>query len=240
MAQYFLEWKYLKNLYKHSDSNFRDEYTKTKWDKLYDFYYLHLRPCILRILGVICIALTLIMIVSEVTLFIDIKLCVFAYIIENSKNIYLINLFVIIPLLYTTICSLYGIFNLKVYGIYHISNSKNTDANSLLFLSGFMCRIGFPVCYNYLQMLKLQKKQTSLEDLLGVMDLFPIFGKHFTIFYPMILLILVLLNFFDIFRKISNLFGISQFSFTNYNNSDIIEEGHSEFLRSKFMFLLIL
>ncbi len=237
MAQLYLEWKYFKNLYKTSNSKVPDDdhNPKTNWNKLFDLYYLYLRPWILRILGVICIALTLIMILSEITLFFDIKLCVFAYIIENTNNIYLINLFVIVPLLYTTICSLYGIFNLKIYGIYHITNSKNTDANSLLFLSGFICRIGFPVCYNFLQMLKLENKQTILEELLGVMDLFPIFGKHFTVFYPIILFILVLLNFFDIFIKISNLFGISQFTFTNYNNTDKIEEGHSEFLRSKII-----
>lgn len=196
---------------------------------------MYLRPWFLRFLGIICISLTLILILSEITLFIDIKLCIFSYIIETSKNIYLINLCVIIPLLYTTVCSLYGIFNLKVYGIYHISNTKNTDANSLLFLSAFILRIGFPVCYNFLQMLKLKKKQTSLEEVLGVIDLFPVFGKYFTIFYPIILIILVLLNFFDAFRKISNLFGFSQFSFTNYDNCEIIEEGRSEFLRSTYL-----
>jgi len=239
LAENYLEWEYLNKLITNNDSKIRENFqNQNRFNKIYDYFYFFIRPWILRVIGVICATLTIILILSEITNFTQIKLCVFGFLIENSKNIYLLNLYVIIPLFYTTLCSLYGVFNLKIYGIYHISKGRKTDANSLLFLSGFICRIGFPLCFNFLQMLKLKNSKTSLEELLGVMDLFPVFGKHFIIFYPMILIILVLLNLFDVFSKLSKFFGIYRFTFNNYENCEIISDGNSEYLKSNLKIFL--
>ena len=51
----------------------------------------------------------------------------------------------------------------------------------------------------------MRSYKTSLEELLGVMDLFPVFGNNFAVFYPTVLVIFILFNLFDIYGKISNL-----------------------------------
>jgi hypothetical protein len=88
-----------------------------------------------------------------------------------------------------------------------------------------MCRIGFPLCLNFVQILKIPNFTTALEELMGVTDLVPVFGKSFIIFYPMVLIVLCLFNLFDGCGKIMNFMGFYSFGFTNPYNDDKIEEG---------------
>ena len=82
-------------------------------------------------------------------------------------------------------------------------------------------------------------QSTILKTLLGVMDLFPVFGKYFIIFYPMILLLLSFLNVFNIIEKISKLIGFSTFTLKNINESENVDEGLTEFNRSKLHFFFL-
>jgi hypothetical protein len=147
------------------------------------------------------------------TLFMNIHFSVFGYFIKLAENIYITNLIVLIPLIFLFLTTLYGLFNLRIFKFYkiYISSNQETDAYSILFLSGFICKIGFPLCLNFLQILRIDTNQTSLEAFLGVMDLLPVFGKNFAIFYPSILIIFVILNTFDIIGKISKILGFESF-----------------------------
>ena len=176
-------------------------------------------------MGVISILFSIATILSEITLFLDLPLSIFAYFIEKSSNIYVMNIMVLVPLVFLFSTSLYGVFNLKFFGIYHVSKKQNTDPSSLLFLTGFICKVGYPLCLNFLQILKMRSYKTSLEELLGVMDLFPVFGNNFAVFYPTVLVIFILFNLFDIYGKISNLLGLSAFGFKNTQTEEIIEDG---------------
>lgn len=81
-------------------------------------------------------------------------------------------------------------------------------------------------------MIKFDKKNTQFIDLVGTMNLISDFGQYFSIFYPTILVLLCLLNYFDVFTKISDLFGISSFSFKNFESCEVIAEGYKEFIKS--------
>jgi xanthine/uracil permease len=96
-----------------------------------------------------------------------------------------------------------------------------------------MCRLAFPICFNFIQTLKIEKKDTSLEEVMGVMDLFPVFGTYFTLFYPMILLLLCFMNLFNFIEKITKFIGFSTFSLKNFDGKENIEDGLNEFNRSK-------
>lgn len=70
--------------------------------------------------------------------------------------------------------------------------------------------------------------KTNLEGFLGVMDLFPVFGNNFAIFYPTVLVIFILFNLFDIFGKLSNLMGFTAYGFKTEENDEIIEDGQEK------------
>jgi len=164
-------------------------------------------------------------ILSEITLFLDMPLSVFSFFLEKTNSILTMNIMVLLPLIFLFLTSLYGLFNLKIYGIYHISKSQNTDASSLLFLTSFICKIGYPLCLNFVYILKMRTYRTSLEHLLGVMDLFPVFGNNFALFYPTILILFILFNIFDIYGKLSNFLGFSAYGFKTEENDEIFEDG---------------
>jgi hypothetical protein len=166
---------------------------------------------------------------------------IFGYLIEKANNIYITNLIVLIPMIFLFLTTLYGLFNLKLFRNYHIYISKNqkTDGYSILFLSGFICKIGFPLCLNFLQIAKININKTSLESFLGVMDLFPVFGNNFAIFYPSLLVIFIIFNMFEIFGKLGQILGLG-FSVSKFRSKDceeVIEDGLEVLNRCRSYFI---
>jgi len=112
-----------------------------------------------------------------------------------------------------------------------------------LFLSGFICKIGYPLCLNFLQIAKINTYKTSLESFLGVMDLFPVFGNNFAIFYPSLLVIFIIFNIFEIFGKLSQIFGFGFFAGGGLKKVDceeIIEDGLEVLNRCMCFFTFLL
>lgn len=179
--------------------------------------------------------LSIIITLSEITLFLDMPLSVFSYFFEKCNSILFMNVMVLLPLIFIFLTSLYGLFNLKIYGIYHISKSQNTDSSSLLFLTSFICKIGYPLCLNFVYILKMRTNRTSLETMLGVMDLFPVFGNNFALFYPTILILFILFNIFDVYGKLSNFMGFSTYGFKTEENDEIFEDGLDKLNNSKLI-----
>jgi hypothetical protein len=158
-------------------------------------------------------------------MFTNLPLSIFGMLIEQSSSILALNILALLPLVFVFLTSLYGLFNLKLSGFYSMHNNRHTDSVSLLFLTSFMCRIGFPLCLNFVQILKIPNFTTSLESMMGVTDLVPVFGKSFSIFYPVILIIFFIFHLFDGYGKIMNFFGFYSFGFTNPYHDDKVEEG---------------
>jgi hypothetical protein len=210
--------------------------------KLDKSFYLKIRPWLLRILAVLLIIMSASTVLSEITMFINLPLNVFGLLIDQTKNIFLMNILVLAPLIFLFLTSLYGLFQLKLSGLYAIHGNRHTYSFSLLFLAGFMCRIGFPLCLNFINFLKIStdKKQTILEELLGVIDLIPVLGKNFSMFYPTILIILCLFNIFDLYGKFMNFLGFPSFGFDNQHNNDKMEEGVEQLEKSNLFIVLIL
>jgi len=102
-------------------------------------------------------------------------------------------------------------------------DNKMTDSDALLFISSNMCRIGFPLCLNFVQILKLQNLNTNIEWIMGET---PNFGKNFMMFFPATLIILCIFNIFNIYGRFMNVLGFSSFGFKNPQNDDKIEEGN--------------
>jgi hypothetical protein len=126
--------------------------------------------------------------------------------------------------------SLYGLFHLKLYGFYSMHHNRQSDSDSLLFLSSFMCRIGFPLCLNFVQILKLQHVKTNIEWIMGET---PDFGRNFMLFFPATLIVLCLFNIFDIYGRFMTILGFNTFGFKSQQNDDKIEEGNEIMNKSK-------
>ena len=57
------------------------------------------------------------------------------------------------------------------------------------------------------------------------MDEIPILGKANTYFFPMILIILIIFNVFDVYKKILSTLGLKQFDFSDNFDHESIDAG---------------
>jgi hypothetical protein len=60
---------------------------------------------------------------------------------------------------------------------------------------------------------------------IGGVNLVPIFGSSFTLFYPAVLVFLCLFNIFDLYGKFLNYLGFTTFGFKDNFNYEKIQDG---------------
>ncbi len=67
-------------------------------------------------------------------------------------------------------------------------------------------RVSTPLGYNFLQI--VNDKNTSFINVMGEANVVPIFGETYNIIFPVILIILIIFNTFDIYALVAKQFGI--------------------------------
>jgi hypothetical protein len=87
-----------------------------------------------------------------------------------------------------------------------------------------MCRIGIPLCINFVQILKLKNK-TVLEEIVGSTELDPFFGSHFYYIYPTVLLLVLIFTTLNIYHYILKKFGISSYNFKSTFSEEKTSDG---------------
>ena len=98
MEDIYKEWYHLQILLgKFKDIN-GNSYNKNICTRMTQFYYLHIKPWIIRLFAFIFIILSVFTILSEITLFTNLPLSIFGIIIETSDNIIALNILSLIPL----------------------------------------------------------------------------------------------------------------------------------------------
>ena len=60
---------------------------------------------------------------------------------------------------------------------------------------------------------------------MGDANIVPVFGQTFTYIFPILLLILIVLNIFDVYTMIARLFKLEKFEFESDFSHENIEEG---------------
>jgi hypothetical protein len=143
------------------------------------------------------------------------------------------QIFTVVPLLYFTVCAYYPLFHLRCLNLYFIGRHR-TDEGTLLFNATLLLRISTALAYNFVLLLKIPA--SSLQNFIGVIDTIPFFGGSFTTIFPIFILLINMLVFFNIFQRIAIYLNISNhFTFvtsiqTLDSNEDIalqIREGKS-------------
>lgn len=187
-------------------------------------YFNYIRTFLLFLFFIICALLSLIIIVCELTLFLNTNINVFGIAINTYSNDRVAIFFLTaIPLLYFSLSSFSTLFQVKI-GFYHITE-HSTENLTMIYLLGFICQSVYSILFNFILMLKLNKS-TKIEQLLGEMKQSPRLIKNFLEYYPLILILLCVLNIFNFFQKIITCFGFSNSFYINDRmKDDIIKEG---------------
>ena len=58
-----------------------------------------------------------------------------------------------IPILYCAVCTYFAMFRMKLCDFYALHPHGHSDASSLLFNATYACRLGPPLCFNFLKLI---------------------------------------------------------------------------------------
>ena len=195
------------------------------------FYYTKIRIIFIYILFVLSIIAGVITVFCEILLLFKAKLLM--KLLERINNIVVIHFVILIPLIYLICMSNYTLFKIKISSYIYMYGHRQTDSVSLMIFSSYLSRIYFAICLNFLQTINQFTKKETRES------------SEFEIFFgisqteeetkliiklcrlsPCILILFLLLFFFNIPGKIGNLLGYNMFEFESEDRDYGIKRGH--------------
>ena len=123
--------------------------------------------------------------------------------------------------------SMYTLFKLRISGYFGMYANRQTDAVSLMFFSENICRVVFPLCLNVIMMVNHgeNKNKTILEKTFSINVQNKVFNT-FNNFSPLILILCMLINGFNVFNRLGKCFGLDNFYIESEKRDSDIEEGH--------------
>jgi hypothetical protein len=79
----------------------------------------------------------------------------------------------------------------------------------------------------------INDKNTAFSTVMGNTDIVPVLGQTFYYIFPILLLILIIVNAFDVYSLIAKMFGLQKFIFESDFNHENIEEGKKLLQRAR-------
>ena len=123
---------------------------------------------------------------------------------------------------------MYTLLSLKISGFYGMYPNRQTDSISLLFFSDNINRIIFPLCLNVIMMVNKgdDNTKTILESIFGINMQNKVF-VYFNNYSPLILILCVLINWFNVYLKLGKCLGLDNFYIESEKRDNDIEEGYN-------------
>lgn len=191
----------------------------TEW-----LWLTRVKPVSCRALAIVLALMSCLVVLGEITLFIEAPVGLFPLMFRQPHGPVVTQLLVILPLSYFFLCTCSSLFYLKLQGFYGLYQNNMTDPSNLAWSASFLAKIAAPLCYNFLKFIKVSG--TQFYEVMGGYQ-FQYLSEEFVIYFPSLLLVLVLLNYFNFYSKLMKSLGMSQFSFSESFNDTKILEGKS-------------
>jgi hypothetical protein len=188
-------------------------------------------PVFCRVAAVVLALMGCFVVLGELTLFVEAPVGVFPLMFESEHGNVGTQLLCMIPLCFIVFTTYFGLFNLKLHGMYGLYPHNNTDPHNLTWSASFMARLASPLCYNFLLFIKV--KGSEFEKVIGVVNVVPVVGKDFAVFFPSILIVFVFMNLFNVYGRLMKALGFSQFQFSEKFEDDKLDLGSSLLAKAK-------
>ncbi|KAJ1553439.1 LMBR1 domain-containing protein 2 [Cladochytrium tenue] len=189
-----------------------------------------------RVLCVVCAVASLALVWSESTFQISsVPLSVPALLLKTSNITYgFIEVVSISFILYMCTCAYSTLFKIKIFDYYVIVPEHHTDEPSLLFVGAYLCRLTFPLCYNFLNMASDDEDSIFVKYQGKFIDLAPLLGEGFNTWVPELVLIFSIITLLNLFERIVSWLGIRKFFFDE-RRSELadVEEGRKIILQAR-------
>ncbi|KAI8338107.1 LMBR1-like membrane protein-domain-containing protein [Chlamydoabsidia padenii] len=129
-----------------------------------------------------------------------------------------------LTLTWMCICVYTSLFKVRFFNLYLLIPHHHTDPNSLLWFTGYMCKMMAPLCYNYINLIgptetrnNQDHTETVFSQFMGKADLVPFLGSTFMDWFPVVVLI----------PAFAAIFHIPSLKWFGDNNDGDLEDGGS-------------
>ncbi|ORZ25110.1 LMBR1-like membrane protein-domain-containing protein [Absidia repens] len=162
------------------------------------------RTIVYRILAVILGVISICILWSELTFNVQSYLISIVGLAINAcgLNYAAIEVLSFFVLTWMCLCVYTSLFKIRFFNLYLLIPHHHTDPNSLLWFTGYMCKMMAPLCYNYINLLGSteilrNKSETVFSQFMGKADLVPFLGTTFMDWFPVLILVPALSAFFN-------------------------------------------
>eukprot|EP00033_Pygsuia_biforma_P003107 GCRY01003414.1.p1 GENE.GCRY01003414.1~~GCRY01003414.1.p1 ORF type:complete len:595 (+),score=155.52 GCRY01003414.1:176-1960(+) len=208
-------------------SSLRSARSHKSIDKLEWYWKLWVRPFLLRVVAVVAVVISLVILWSQLTAPFgsspDLSIISQLLHIHGLSDTQL-QIVCLIFLSFTCLCAYGALFQFHIFDYYKLVPHKHTDANSLLFSAAYALRLAIPLCYNFFLVVH-EGDDTAFADVIGLMDLVPVLGEDFYVYFPLLLLLLCFLNITHAYGKLAKLLRVDQLAFDELEDLAIASEG---------------
>ena len=176
-------------------------------------YYWHtaaLSLCVLRLLACVCWFLSICFLWSEVVLGSPLALSPYGALQQafGTNSPLAIQLSVAIPLAYVSCCAYRSLFKFKLFSEVSLQGPHQSLARPLLVNATYLIRLQFPLAYNFLLLLRSpSSKETAFRHLMSNMAVVPVLGRGFTIYAPLVVVVLAVFTFTRGYARLLRLVG---------------------------------
>ena len=173
-----------------------------------------IQPSLYKATACLCVLLSLYVIICELLIMVQFE----------TPLIYNSNMPMVSSVLaYLTFTTYYGLFNIRIFSLYNLDSSGHTDSFSLLYSARTLTGLASPLCFNFLKLTNVQN--TQFHQVLNPLDAIPVLGRSFQTFFPGVLFLLCLVNYFDVWTKIVKSVGLEELAFTDVFDESRVENG---------------
>ncbi|KAJ2412568.1 hypothetical protein GGF41_006106, partial [Coemansia sp. RSA 2531] len=172
-------------------------------------------PLAYRLLTVAAAVLSVVVLWSELTfnLGASSQLSAVHYLLRTlGLSYFSIELASIVVIAYMSLCAYSSVMKLRIFNIYSLESHHHTNERSLLFCGAYLCRLMFPLCYNFLNMaggggVGDQEEVTEFARFMDQIDLVPVLGEQSNRVIPVLIMIPAALAFFNVHGRVMEYFS---------------------------------
>ncbi|CAO3686405.1 unnamed protein product [Rhizopus stolonifer] len=232
---------YLQDIIKNKDratrqfySTLRQQKEDDKWGQISAtiewWWVVRISPFLNRIIAILFSLISVFIIWSELTFNVrKPTLSIVSLALKScGTNYAAVEIMAFFTLMYMCICVYSSLFKIRFFNLYLLIPNHHTDENSLLWFTGYMCKMMAPLCYNFINLAgdapaeEAPATESVFSTFMGKADLFEFLGT-FVDWFPVVILIPSFLLFFNIQDRFLSIFGIKGV----YKNNDA-EAGENE------------
>ena len=186
-------------------------------------YYIYIHPIALIFLALLTAIFSFALLYAELTNFTKIDISIFSWVVKGNLSFVQMFLLLSLPLGYMLACTYFGFFSVKLASWYELYKG-HSDPVSMIWSGTILARLIYPMSYNFITIMKAPN--TSYSQVLTILDDFTILGDGMNrYFFPVVLVLFFLLNLFNLWSRMFNALGLSQFSFDDFETESRIKEG---------------